>query len=381
MLSYWVAVECGLLNEQLRQDSRRVSAEGGFACADLDTMEFYAHDLRPEVEQAFHDYVKARWPIIAFAMAPVTDEQNIADASSVRRDLQLALAFAFSSGQVGFRQFLQYQRRIEQDSEAIALNRTVTTFVHGHETFGFRFYPRYQNPPQEHSNFSASSISSSREARAGITRSGTASWSQVSARAERSDDHAVVPPGCPDGRDRQLVPLHRPRRDEDPHRENARAGTQGGRRCVTHSAQRSIAERPTRKNDIERLITRVDQIEAMLPMQTRIIRVPYENQLGGFSLFHQGITSLVPQLLGFDGVDVLDGEDDVDILLYGKHFSVQETKVVVGGNLPVPGESRRRQTRLRREGGRRREREGRGTNLRSRPVRQDAGTERLGREG
>ena len=45
-----------------------------------------------------------------------------------------------------------------------------------------------------------------------------------------------------------------------------------------------------RKNDLERLVTRVGQIEDMLPMQTRIIRLPYENLLGGFPLFQQVVS-------------------------------------------------------------------------------------------
>src|SRR5262249_44875845 len=106
-------------------------------------------------EERFEQYVTKRWPIITFALDPVTDEQNIADASSVVRDLQLALAFAFSTGQINFNQLTQYQRRVAVDSEAILLNRTVTAFAHGNDTFGFRFTPRYQNPPLERSNFQA----------------------------------------------------------------------------------------------------------------------------------------------------------------------------------------------------------------------------------
>jgi hypothetical protein len=334
MLSYWVAVECGLLNEQLRHDIHRVSAGGGFACPNLDTMEFFAHVPRPEAEQAFHDYVKARWPIIAFALDPVTDEQNIADASSIRRDLQLALAFAFSSGQIRFRQFLQYQKRIEQDSETIALNRTVTTFIHGHETFGFRFYPRYQNPPLERSNFSAlynqlikGSPGRNYQVRNSKLEPGQRELSAV----------VIMPSFLPAVRmdlTGNWFPLVDPDEMEIP---TERMLAQGRKVVELRNALGTAIDcGEYRKNDLERLVTRVDQIEAMLPMQTRIIRVPYENLLGGFPLFQQGVTSLVPKLLGFDGVDVLDGEDDVDILLYGKHFSVQETKVVVGGKYLSP---------------------------------------------
>ena len=53
----------------------------------------------------------------------------------------------------------QFQRRIEIDAETIALNRTVTSFAHGNDTFGFRFTPRYQNPPPERSTSRSSPTS------------------------------------------------------------------------------------------------------------------------------------------------------------------------------------------------------------------------------
>jgi hypothetical protein len=292
MLSYWVAVECALLNEQLRQDIRRVSAEGGFVCADLDTMQFYARDPQPEVEQAFHDYVKARWPIIAFALDPVTDEQNIADASSIRRDLQLALAFAFSSGQIRFRQFLQYQRRIEQDSEAIALNRKVTTFIHDNETFGFRFYPRYQNPPQEPSNFSALF---NQLVKGGPGRNYQVRNSKLESGQRELSAVVIIPSFLPAVR-MDLTGNWFPLVDPDDMKIPTERMLAQGRKVVAlrHALGTAIDCGEYRKNDLERLVTRVDQIEAMLPMQTRIIRVPYENLLGGFLLFQQGVTSLVP---------------------------------------------------------------------------------------
>ncbi len=70
----------------------------------------------------------------------------------------------------------------------------------------------------------------------------------------------------------------------------------------------------------------------MLPMQTLEVRVPYENTLGGFQLFQQGVTSLVPALNGFEGADSISkASQGTDLILFGKHFSVQETNVVVGG--------------------------------------------------
>src|SRR5207302_464417 len=87
-----------------------------------------------------------------FAIDPVVDQQNIADAFSRHRELQLALAFAFASGNVNFNQMMRFQRRLEMDAETIALNRTVTGFAHGNDSFGWRFTPRFQTPPEEKNN-------------------------------------------------------------------------------------------------------------------------------------------------------------------------------------------------------------------------------------
>ena len=187
MISYWVAVEWPA-QRTVRHDIRRVSAGGGFACADLETMQFYAHDPQPEAEQAFHDYVKRGGRLSPSAgpghlRAEHRRRLERSSRSPTGHGLRLLL------GQIRFRQFLQYQRRIEQDSEAIALNRTVTTFTHGNETFGFRFYPRYQTRRLSVPTSPPSTISLSREAQAGITRSKTVSWS----RAARADAVVIMP--------------------------------------------------------------------------------------------------------------------------------------------------------------------------------------------
>ena len=78
---------------------------------------------------------------------PVTDEQNIADSFNLKRDLQLALSYAFATGQVGFNQLNTFRRQIEQSSDTIALNRTVGAVAHGNDILGagsrhgFRTHP------------------------------------------------------------------------------------------------------------------------------------------------------------------------------------------------------------------------------------------------
>ena len=72
-------------------------------------------------------------------------------------------------------------------------------------------------------------------------------------------------------------------------------------------------------------------------MQTQFVKVPYENTLGGFALFTQGLTALAPELLGFEGLQYIDPAKGGDIVVYGKHFNIYETEVVVGG-LTLPRE-------------------------------------------
>ena len=143
IMCWAIAVDAGQLDERLKEEMKRMDGQSGFhpAC-DLDSQLFYLSEPLPETREVFQSYVNARWPIICFALDPVTDQQNIADASSMRRDLQVAMSFAFATGKINFNQFNRFRRRIEIDAETIALNRTVTTFAHGNESFGWRFYPR-----------------------------------------------------------------------------------------------------------------------------------------------------------------------------------------------------------------------------------------------
>ena len=39
----------------------------------------------------------------------------------------------------------------------------------------------------------------------------------------------------------------------------------------------------------------------MLPMQSRVVQLPFDNSASGFDLFSDGATALVPELTGFTG--------------------------------------------------------------------------------
>jgi hypothetical protein len=325
-----IAVEEGLLDARFRADIARVMGPGGIDCAAVDTMRFYSACPHPVTEAVFAAYVSRRWPIITFAIDPVVDQQNIADATSLRRDLQLALAFAFSTGQINFNQLLQFQRRIQQDAETIALNRTVSAFAHGNNTFGYRFTPRYQNPPLERSNFQ---VIANQLYRGGPGRNYQMNNSKLEP-GQRELSAVVLMPSFLHGVRMDVTgnwfPLHDPDEMEIP---TKRMIEQGRKVVELRQALDCIHDqRVYRVDDLQRLRTRAYQLEQMLPMQTLRVNVPFENTLGGFALFQEGSTALVPMLDSFEGGESIDkAAMGTDLFLQGKHFSVQETNVIIGG--------------------------------------------------
>ncbi len=109
---------------------------------------FYGPNPPPEAREAFRNYVNCRWPIRIFALDPVSEQQNVQDEFARRRELQVAMALAFASGnRLNAQSLLRFTRRLEWDMATIALNRTAVGFSHGDNTFGWRFHSRYQTPP------------------------------------------------------------------------------------------------------------------------------------------------------------------------------------------------------------------------------------------
>jgi hypothetical protein len=61
------------------------------------------------------------------------------------------------------------------------------------------------------------------------------------------------------------------------------------------------------------------------------VQVPYENTLGGFAMFSTGVTDLAPELFGWYGAPAINLDAPTTIFLIGNHFSVHQTRVLVGG--------------------------------------------------
>lgn len=318
-----------LLNRQLREDMKRTKGPE-FACPpEIDTLCFYQPQPTQDAVTIFEEYVKARWPMITFSLSPVVDEQNIEDAFSRRRDLQLAIAFALTSGRISFRQAITFTRQLQYEVQTIALNQTVSAFAHGNDTFGWKFTPRYQTPPEESNLRTVTNL---------VLRGGPGpNWqldnSKIEPGLRELTAVVVMPSFVPALRldvSSDWFRLHDPDERKLHTAKTIELGRQinEARDCL-EAACKCGKYRP---EEIERLRVRLHQLEVMLPHQTQFVHVPYENTLGGFSLFTQGQTALVPEISGYAGIDYFDpAAKDTELLLYGQHFSIYETAVVVGG--------------------------------------------------
>jgi hypothetical protein len=86
-----------------------------------------------------------------------------------------------------------------------------------------------------------------------------------------------------------------------------------------------------RPGDLRTLAAKVQQLDAMLPMQSRVVQLPFENTASGFELFSEGATALLSELAGFDGVDLVPEGVTTEVFVFGKYFNIHETRVIVGG--------------------------------------------------
>lgn len=338
-LCWAVAVDAALLDEALREEAATTFQTHGLPCPDWASTRFYhVHpDLLAEPGRVFNDYVAARWPVVTFALDPVVDQQNILDSFSLRRDLQLALAFAFSTGKISFNQLTTFRRKIQQDEETIALNKTVTSFAHGNETFGWRFTPRLQTPPSQGNLATLGST---------LLRGGPGpNYGLRKSKLEPGQRELVAVVILP-----SFLPTVRVestgnwfRLDDPEHLEvRTKRMLEQGRRI--HELRQQVVSAcdaaQYRPADIRFLRTKIDQLDAMLPIQSKVVPLPYDNAAAGFDLFTQGATALVPELNGFEGAEAIVQGQPTQLLVFGKYMSIHETRVIAGGReLPATGDT------------------------------------------
>lgn len=388
-LAWAITVESTLLNQRLNEDLRKVAVAKQCSCMPNQASDylFFLPDAAAKPEssfngdfalatQAFQEYVRCRWPIHVFAIDPANQDQNVADFSSRRRELQLALSMGFTQGAVSARTLMQYSRQLETEVETLSLNQTIVGFGHGADTFGWRFYPRVQ----------------------ALDQPGAAGTVWQSFRGTPRD-HDVrkrqLEPGMRECVAVVLMPSFVPYADFDirsnwfrlTNPKNAALTmkeTMRLSRAVTamrHSrAQCAKCAQCYREGEVERLMKRVDQLDRELPLQTMRQQIPFENTLGGFQMFSTGVTDFAPELYGwygapgvivggnyqcgcyadcqycktgdpnckrvsFDGAAVLQTTDitkkalpiplcegeGTTLFLVGDHLSVHDTKIIAGG--------------------------------------------------
>lgn len=332
-----IIVESALLNKQLIDDIKESAAAKGCACSVTDGhgalawLDFYRPQPSPTARQAFNEYVQCRWPIIVFALDPATDQQNIADAFSQRREMQLAMSLAFVSGQVSARNMMRFARRIESEIETVAINNTAVGFSHGNETFGWRFYPRFQTPDIEGN----ATVFFRDLMLGGPNRKALLRQWKLEPGPRECVAIVIMPSFVPYASldvSSDWFSLTNPKHKKMSSTEAVKLSerVKSLENCVHNVTDQDCY----RSGELPRLENRIKQLEARLPLQNMQVQIPYENTLGGFAMFNTGITDLAPELYGWYGAPGVNLNDNTTLFLIGNHFSVHQTRVIVGG-LPV----------------------------------------------
>lgn len=361
-LAWAIIVESALLNEQLKKEISDLSLKKGLGINVADHVSFVGPEPTREAKEIFNEYVSNRWPIQVFALDPVSQDQNIADEFSRRRELQLAMAVSVARGTMRGSAASRFARRLETDIRTIALNKTHVAFSHGSDTFGWRFQPRVQSPPTP-----------------GTLQALTETF-------------GGGPTPNQDIRDRQLEPgirectalivmpsfvsyatfetrsnwfgLTNPRKKELTIHDSMKLSRS---HQAIHTALPCISDcglyRPV---DVAQLSSVVEQLDRKMPLQNMTVQIPYENTMGGFEMFNSGVSDLGPQLDGWYGAPgvrlaecsgcdsceapaLVVGDDPAAVakaktandeicrckgttlFLVGSNFSVQDTRVIAGG--------------------------------------------------
>ena len=328
VLAWMILVESALLNERLIEDMRNISASKGFAATCAFAGPFYGPNPSPESRDGFNDYVRRRWPIRIFALDPVSDEQNVEEMFSQRREMQLALAMSVAHGKSNRQTMSRYDRALQTNMATIGLNQTAVGFTHGADTFGWRFYPRVQAPPTQNNltafrdtligtNSRKQDLSQRflepgmRECTAMIVMPSFVPYVTFDV---RTNWFSLTNPKSTDQSMRQAVKLSR----------SVKSMQQSAAMCAQNAGA-------YRDGEVARLMRRVDQLDRELPLQTMIAQIPYENTSGGFELFNTGVTDLAPELVGYYGAEGVDLHGTTTIFLVGKGFNLHDTSVIAGG--------------------------------------------------
>jgi hypothetical protein len=371
-LAWMVVVEMALLNDRLNRDVREISVTRGDCGCQTNTylsywLPFPDGSCEGEYDvdfwaasRAFQDYVRCRWPIIVFQVDPVNEEQNVSESSVLARELSVAAAVGLASGRLNFQQANRFARQYREQIDAISLNRTVSGFSHGNDTFGWRFHPRIQTHSPK-GTFGALG-----ETLFGRSREANLRDSEIEPGIRECAAILLMPsfvPYCDFDVRSHWYRLDNPRNSElSMHASMKLSRSVRQMQDCAHRCYRCA--HLYRDGEVDRLLRRVYQLEQELPLQSMRVQIPYENTLGGFEMFSTGVTDLSPQLVGWYGApgillggDVCRTESEIcreqnaatrecaacvpssteakgvgtTVFLVGDNFSVHETRVIAGG--------------------------------------------------
>jgi hypothetical protein len=330
-LAWGILVESALLNDRLQADVFSTHGSDGEAPDPCIDGPFWGPDPAPAARHAFAGYVRRRWPVRVFALDPVTDEQNIEDAFASRRESQIAVAMAVASGRINAQSLNRYSRRLEADMATVAVNRTSVGFVHGADTFGWRFYPRVQTPATK------TGIAGFADAICGPDDPAALATRRLEP-GMRECVALIVMPSFVRGLSFDVrsgwFSLTHPRHIEQGMR-RALELAQAVKAIQQQAAACCGCREGLDAADLAHLLRRVDQLDRALPLQTLAARIPLENTAGGFELFDAGITDIAPELAGWYGPPGIDPDGATSLFLVGDGFSVHDTRLLAGGT-PVP---------------------------------------------
>lgn len=328
ILAWFIVWDSALLNERFLEDMKATQAAKGCPVLPDGCVQFFLPEPPKETCELFKDYVRCRWPLHIFALDPATEDQNVGDSFSMRREMQLALALGFTNGQIGAQSFTRYVRRIEQDIETVALNRTIVGFSHGDDTFGWRFYPRVQTPPIN-GNFEAFF----RDLLYGGYSQGYYLRRRRLENGIRECAALVIMPSFVPYVDLEITGnwfrLARPKCKELDLKQVMRLSRAVQR--IRSDGQGTTDNDCYRPGDVGLMLRRLEQLAERLPLQRQLVAVPFENTHGGFKLLSSGVTNLAPELTGWYGASGIDPKGTTSLFLVGDNFSVNRTRVIVGG--------------------------------------------------
>jgi hypothetical protein len=332
--SWMLAMQSAILDRNLKKILNDMAANGQLSaqqCASPESVAFFCPDS-PETQMLWESIIRDTYPLHVFNLDPIAEQQNAYDAFSRRREMQVALAFSVANGNVlTADQKLKASRRLALDEATIALNRTAVAFAHSDDTFGWYFHPRIQTPPVESSNIGAL-------ARTIWSTGPTENYDRKHRRLEpgiRDCEVLIAMPSFVTDVSFDLTTnwekVSRPGVTKRSYEEMIAQGgrLQRLRNCMNDPANQHCY----RPGDYERLLSRIDQLEKMLGLQTHHVRLPYEHRQTGTGLFDKGNKQLAPSIDHYYGLSYLDPDQTAaSFFLTGDNFHPTLSHVIVGGS-------------------------------------------------